>query len=176
MSGKYYKDENFKCVRLNGAEQLSKHHCFGIIQYHEENEKLLEEANLYFEYYKNIIHNHSWKGLELKIQRSNGNITKTNIHKDSCVILFNDLIMFYVEFIENGMEYNKLIPLTDYYSKNRNTTDKGILTLNPEFKDRELILYIDNHPEWMDTYRKEWIKKFTDKFESTGINFRFEYK
>ena len=176
LTGKYYDDNKLIISRLNGAEQLSHHHCYGCIQYHPENENYMKQADLYYETITNIVCNHSWKGLNIKIERSNGDIMDTNIHENSCIRYFRNQIMFYIEFHENNELFHKWIPLTDYYSERRDKTDRGILSLNPEFYQKEIILYIDNHPEWMNNIRKTWIEFFVNEIEKAGIKVKLEYK
>ena len=176
LSGKYYNDDSVILQKLNGAEQLSNHHCYGAIQYHPENENLMKQANMYYEAISNIFCNHSWKGLDVKIERSSGQIMDTNIHENSCIRYFKNNIMFYIEFKENDELYNKWIPLKDYYSERRDRTDRGILSLNPDLYHKEIILYISSHPEWMNNVRKKWIELFTTEIEKTGIKVKLEYK
>ena len=133
-------------------------------------------ANMYFEAIFNILCNHSWKGLPIKIQRSSGQILETNIHENSCIRYFENKIMFYIQFIEKDELYNKWVPLTNYYSERRDKIDSGILSLNPELYQKEMILYIDNHPEWMNNIRDKWIELFTTEIEKTGIKVKLEYK
>ena len=176
LSGKYYNDNKMVLHRLNGAEQLNNHHCYGCIQYHPENENLMDFANMYFEATFDILCNHSWKGLPIKIERSSGQIMEINIHENSCIRYFKNKIMFYIEFTENNELYHKWIPLTDYYSERRDKTDSGFLSLNPELYQKEIILYVDNHPEWMNDIREKWIKLFTTEIEKAGIKVKLEYK
>lgn len=176
LTGKNYDDNNLIIQRLNGAEQLNNLHWYGGIQYHPENENLMHFANMYFEAIFNLLCNHSWKGLPIKIQRSSGQILETNIHENSCIRYFENKIMFYIQFIENDELYNKWVPLTNYYSKRRDKTDSGILSLNPELYQKEMILYIDNHPEWMNDIRDKWIELFTTEIEKTGIKVKLQYK
>jgi len=176
LTGKYYNNKDLILDRLTSSEQINNHHCYGCIQYHPDNKELFKEANLYFEYFMNLIHKHSWQGLKIKIERSNGDILDTNIHENSYIRLLNNNIVFYVEFFENGETFNKSIHLLDYYSERRKKTDKGILSLNPEFLEKKLILYIDKHPEWMNSQRKEWIELFNTELKKTGINYSFIYR
>ena len=175
LSGIDYTEDCLNFTRLKAANQLSSHHCYGCIQYHPDNEELLNQANMFFETDVKIIHNHNWKGLPIKIQRSNGNILETNIHKDSCIRILNDHLMFYIEFQENNEIFHKWVRLNDYYSEKRNQTDIGILTLNPELCEKELILYVNESPEWMNSIRQNWIELFTSKFEESSVKYRFEY-
>ena len=83
--------------------------------------------------------------------------------------------MFYIEFQENNEIFHKWVRLNDYYSEKRNQTDIGILTLNPELCEKELILYVNESPEWMNSIRQNWIELFTSKFEESSVKYRFEY-
>ena len=103
-------------------------------------------------------------------------LLETNIHKDSCLRILNDHLMFYIEFEENNEVYHKWVRLNDYYSEKRNQTDKGILTLNPELCEKELILYVNESPEWMNCIRQNWIELFTSKFEDLSVKYKFKYK
>ena len=176
LSGEKYNNSKLVIERLNCAEQINNHHCYGCIQYHPDNENLMNIANMYFECAMDILCNHSWKGLNIKIERSNGDIMDTNIHENSCIRYLRNQIMFYIEFHENNELLHKWIPLTDYYSERRNKTDRGILSLNPDFYQKEIILYINNHPKWMNTIRESLIELFITEIEKTGIKVKLEYK
>lgn len=171
-----YPKDTLMVERLHGAEQISNHYCYGCIQFHPDNYILFKEANMYFECYMNLIQKHSWTGLEIKIQRSNGDIMTTNIYDNSCIRYFEEQVWFFIEFKKNKQIYNKYIPLSDYYSESEGITDKGIISLNPHFKEKELILYIDKHPEWLNTHREKWKNIFETEFKKSGIKFKFEYK
>lgn len=178
LTNKYYKDEEAEKLvssKLKGAEQLSNRHCSGVIVYHPDNEKYLDFANMYFECQENIIQKHSWCEKNINIQRTNGDILATKIMEDSCVRLRNGKIMFYVKFIINEEAYFKWVPLTDYYSESTNTEISGLITLNPNILDDEIILQIDKHPEWMNEERTEWKDKFNDAFNNSGIKYKFSY-
>lgn len=175
LTNNTYPEDTLMVEKLRGVEQISDHHCYGCIQYHPDNYILFKEANMYFECYMNLIQKHSWTGLEIKIQRSNGDIMTTNIHDNSCIIYFKEQVWFFIEFKKNDQIYNKCIPLSDYLSESRGITDKGIITLNPHFKEKELILYIDKHPGWLNTQRNKWKDIFETVFKKSGIKFKFEY-
>lgn len=174
---KYSQDNsNIKIVQLYCADQISNHHCYGVIQYHIDNEKLLNDANMYFEYIQNIIQNQSWAGENIKIERSDGNIFDTCIYEKSCLRLYDNSLMIFVKFMENDIYKYKWIPLLDYTCSKTDMITKGILSLNPHLKEKPLILTIDKHPSWMDEYRDKWIKNFTEYLDKLEINYRFQIK
>ena len=86
-----------------------------------------------------IIRDHSWKGLPIKVERSSVQILNTNISENSCIRYFKNKIMFYIQFKENNQLYNKWISPIDYYSESQEKTVKGFLSLNPELYQKELI-------------------------------------
>lgn len=168
---------------LKGAEHINCHHCYGRVQYHKNNENLFKEANMYFECYKNIIQNYVWTNKNIKILRSNGEIFDSIIIKGSPIMFNNDNLMIYVEFFENDIQLNKWVYLNDTIITEKeddvfinNKTIRGILTLNPELKNEQLVLTINNHPEWLNEYRKKWIKLFTDQINKMDVNYKFEYE
>ena len=173
---KYDKEDNNLIIGiLDGSKQLSNHHCFGNIQYHKKNKKYFDYANMFFEYYQNLIQHQSWGGKNINIQRSNGKIQNVNIYNDSCLRYFHNKLMFYVEFIDNGQKYNKWVSLLDYIDDNKNIIF-GILTLNPKLMNEELFLTIYEHPEWMNKYREEWKELFSRELNRTKIKYKFIYK
>lgn len=178
LDGNYYSenDNNLTMKYLDGAQQISKHHCYGCIQYHKSNEKLFDQANMYFETDKNIINKQSFAGKPIKIQRSSGEIVEGHITKDSCLRIIDDNLMMYVEFIVDNEIYYKYVSLFDYTIRQLKNEMKGILTLNPELKDEELILTIKNNPEWLNKYREPWKALFTTKLDEFGIKYKFIYE
>lgn len=178
LEGKYYQEEDTDLILryLNSAQQISNHHCYGCIQYHKSNENYFDQANMYFEADQNIINKQSFAGKQIKIQRSSGEIVDGHITKDSCLRYIDDNLMMYVEFIVDNEKYYKYVSLIDYNSKRLKNTSYGILTLNPELKDEELILTIKNNPEWLDEYRKPWKELFITELDKIGIKYKFIYE
>jgi len=161
---------------LDGAQQISKHHCYGNIQYHKTNENLFDQANMYFEANQNIINKQSFAGKQIKIQRSSGEIVDGYIVKDSCLRIIDDNLMMYVKFMIDNEIYYKYVSLINYNSKQLKLPIQGILTLNPELKDEELILTIKHNPKWLDEYREPWKKLFITKLDEIGIKYKFIYE
>lgn len=176
LDGNYYtEDDNNLGIRyLDGAQQICRHHCYGCIQYHTSNEKLFDQANMYFECEKSIINKQSFAGKQIKIQRSSGKIVDGCITKDSCLRIINDYLMMYVEFIVNDEIYYKYVRLLDYNHGDKLT--KGLLTLNPELKNEQLVLTIKNHPEWLNEYREPWKKLFEKELNKINIHYKFKYE
>ena len=53
---------------------------------------------------------------------------------------------------------------------------KGLISLNPELKEKELINYIKNHPEWLDDFRKEWKDKMINYLDNIPITYSLRYQ
>ena len=178
LDGKYYPEDDTNLILryLNGAQQISKHHCYGCIQYHKSNENYFDQVNMYFECDKNIIYKQSFAGKQIKIQRSSGEIVDGNITKDSCLRYIDGHLMMYVEFMKGSELYYKYVSLIDYNNEKLSIHIKGILTLNPELKDEELILTIKNNPEWLDEYREPWKELFITELDKIAIKYKFIYE
>jgi len=170
-------DVGLMCAYLKGAQQLRNHHCYGCIQYHSDYENYIKDANMFFEYQQMIIQNHNWCDKTIKIKRSNGDVFETKIFKNSIIRYYKDKILFYVEFENNGEICNKWVPLTNYISERTGIETFGLLTLNPNLIDEELILYIGESPEWMKEERQEWNNIFDSKFKEICTNYsEFKYR
>ena len=139
---------------LDGAKTINPCHWSGDIIYHKDNKHLLNDANCWFEIQELIIQNYSWANKNVTIQRSNGDKINVPIHKYSCIRIQFDKILFNIEFIEKEQVFNKWVPLVKYFSNSKQKEILGILDLNPELINEELILTIKNHPEWMDDERQ----------------------
>lgn len=176
LSGKSYNSYELYLAILDGAQNINPHHCSGNIIYHEDNKSLLNDANCWFECQETIIQNHSWANKNVTIQRSNGDKINVAICKNSCIRIQFDKILFYVEFIENDEVFNKWVPLVKYFSNSKQKEILGILDLNPELINEELILTIKNHPEWMNDERQKWKKQFEDKLNESGVKYTFVSK
>lgn len=176
LSGKLYDSDSLHLGILDGAQSINQCHWSGNIIYHKDNEHLLNDANCWFEYQETIIQNHYWTNKNIIIQRSNGDKINVPICKNSCIRIQFDKILFYVEFIEKGQILNKWVPLLKYFSNSKQQEILGILDLNPELINEELILTIKNHPKWMDDERQKWKKQFEDKLNESGIKYTFVSK
>jgi hypothetical protein len=178
LSNTYYnEDDNGLIVNnLIGSNFLSSHHCYGCIQYHISNKELFEQANMYFECDTKIIQKQSWNDKKVKISRSNGKIIDSEILKDSPIRFVDNYIMLYVRFFENDEKYHKWVRLLDYYSEKNDINIKGLLSLNPELKNEELILTINNHPDWLNEYRDPWKELFVSELDNIDIKYKFIYE
>ena len=182
ISNNYYtlgssKEEGLRSTFLKGSQQLSNHYCFGSIQYHTDYKDYIKYANMYFECDRKIIQNHNWFDKSVNIQRSNGDIQQTTIFTDSVIRFLSDCIMFYVQFEENYETQYKWVPLTDYTSRRSNKKTTGLLNLNENLINEELVLYIGEHPEWMNKERAELIEFYTTELNKVVENYpRFKYR
>lgn len=171
LSQKFYEGDKLDGLRWNelkGAHQINSHHCYGRIQYHLDNEKYMKDANMYFECMQEMFQNHNWNNKEIKIQRSDGRIQDVTISENSIIRYNMGRLMFYVEFYENKENYNKLVPLTSYISEKDNSKIKGILELNPHLIKAELIIYIGEHPAWMNIEREELVELFEEQLKKVN--------
>ena len=84
------------------------------------------------------------------------------------------MLMMYVEFINNSEIFYKWVPLTNYQSKSLKREVKGILELNPNLLEENLILTIDEHPEWMNEERDELMKLMRDELNKTNLKYVFK--
>ena len=176
VSGKHYDDDApLMLYQIPGAKNINYHHCAGNIIYHTDYEKYLKYVNMYFEWQENVIQKHSWCGETIKFQRSNGIIMESTIAPNSVLCFKENKLMFYVEFIKDNLTYYKLVPVLNYTSSRKDVGEiKGLLELNPHLKDKELILSISDHPEWMNEERSEWKNLMEQELTKSGINFKFE--
>ena len=173
LSGKYYDDELLILYQVPGAKHINNHHCAGNIIYHKDSEEYLKYVDMYFEWQKNVIQKHSWCDEPIKFQRSSGAIMESTIFPNSPLRFVEYKVMVYVEFINDSVPYNKWVPLLNYTSS-RSGEIKGILELNPHLKDKELVLSINVHPEWMNEEREEWKSLMERELTKCNINYKFE--
>jgi hypothetical protein len=132
---------------------------------------------MYFECDRKIIQNHNWCDKSVNIQRSNGDIQQTAIFTDSVIRFLSDCIMFYVRFEENHETQYKWVPLTDYTSNRTNKKTTGLLNLNENLVNEELVLYIGEHPEWMNKERAELFEFYTIQLNKVVENYPdFKYR
>lgn len=171
------EEDGLRITYLKCAQQLSKHHCYGSIQYHIDYKEYLKYANMYFECDEKIIQNHNWCNKVVNIQRSNNSIFLTNIFKECGIRFLSNCIMFYVEFEVNNEVLYKWVPLTDYTSKSTGKKRTGLLNLNENLVNEELVLYIGEHPEWMNKEREELIEFYTTELNKVVENYPdFKYR
>lgn len=173
LSGKYYDDDSLILYQVPGAKNINNHHCAGNIIYHKDSEEYLKYADMYFEWQENAIQKHSWCGETIKYQRSNGDIMESTIFPNSPIRFGENKLLVYVEFINDNLIYNKWVPFLSYTSR-RVGEVKGVLELNPHLKDKELILSISNHPEWMNEERIEWKSLMEKQLTKCSLNYKFE--
>lgn len=182
FSNNYYKlgtqeRDGLRTIFLKGSQQLSNHPCFGSIQYHTDYKDYIKYANMYFECDRKILQNHNWCNKNVNIQRSNGQIFPTTIFTYSIIRFLSDCIMFYVKFEENNEPQYKWVPLTDYTSMKTGRKTTGLLNLNENLVNEELVLYIGEHPEWMNTDRMELIEFYTTELNKVVENYPdFKYR
>lgn len=191
LSGEYYSDDDnsdqdlepheeekgrLLMTKLIGADHINNHHCSGNIIYHSSKSDYVKDANMYFEWQESIIQKQSWDGKKVKIERSNQEIMEANIVDKSGLRYNKDrgMLMMYVEFINNSELLYKWVPLTNYQSKSLKREVKGILELNPNLLEENLILTIDEHPEWMNEERDELKKLMQDELNKTNLKFVFK--
>ena len=146
--------------------------------FHPDNEKYIKDANIYFECYYNYIQKHSLTDLKLTFQRSNGNLCEGTVPVDSGILFINskDTLSLYIEFIENNQTFFKWVAFNDTVSTSTDIEMKGLISLNPELKEKELIIYIKNHPEWLDDFRKEWKDKMINYLDNIPITYSLRYQ
>ena len=96
---------------------------------------------MYFECQEMMVHNHSLQGLEINIERSNGNIVKAKVLEDSCFLYSPkyDCMSVYVSFSINADDDNnddnddddniryKWILLESKFSNSLNRVKKGLI-------------------------------------------------
>jgi len=169
ISGKEYSNDLW-LYKIKGAEFIKNHHCAGDIQYHKYYKHFLDDINVYFEIQEKYFQNHSLDNMKLKFQRSNGDILEGTVVEGSGILYISsrDELGLYITFNVNGENLFKWIPFNNTYSKSLQKETKGLLSLNKELKDKELIIYLKEPPEWLKIERKEFIdimKKHLDKIE-----------
>lgn len=187
LTNKKYPEKELVMANLKSAKYIRDHHCSGHILYHPENEALLEEAFMYFECQEIMVQEHSLQDVEVNIERSNKEIVKGKVVKDSC-LLYNhkyDCLSVYVSFNINdnddafdenfdNVRY-KWILLENKYSNSLNRIKKGLIELNPEIFTKEIIFKIKQHPEWLNLERELWKKKIEENLKKYNLNFSFIY-
>jgi hypothetical protein len=172
LEGKYVTEDNnnLKYISLDGANQISNHHCAGIIQSSINNTEYIKQANMYFEIQENCIQKNSLQGKNIKIQRRDGTIINGKITNNS-ILRYNkhlDDIMIHSEFIICKDIFNKFIPFHRYeYDE---VEIKGLLELNPQLLEEDLIITIYNSPKWMKDERDAWYKFIKLKLEKSKFN------
>ena len=170
--------EGVYMFRLDGANYLNDHHCSGQIMYHEDNKKYIKEANIYFECYYNYIQKYSLTDLKLNFERSNGDISEGSVPIDSGILYIQsrDALGLYIDFIENNQKLYKWVTFIDTVSKSTGKLSKGLITLNPELQNHELIIYIKKHPEWLNEDRVKWLTFMDDQLKKTNLKYSLRYE
>ncbi len=174
LSGKYvdeYEDDNnLRLITLQGATQVLQHHCSGRIQCDITNTENIRFANMYFEVQETCIQNNSLQGKNIKIERSNGNIIDGIISSDSIIKYserFNSF-MVHSEFKIGNDVFYKFIPFKNYERNGK--IYKGLLELNPQLLDEDLIVTILESPDWMIEERNEWYESIKSHFKEYNFN------
>lgn len=177
LTNKQYPEDELLFTKLKSADYIKNHHCAGNIIYHPENEQYLDDAHLYFECQEKMMLNHSLQGKEINIERSNGNIEKAIIVKDSCFLYNNNYksMSVYVCFKnkDDDEDYYKWVLLEDCISNSTKKYRKGVYNLNKELFDEGIIFYVKEHPEWMDVERKHLFEFIKENLDKLSINCTF---
>jgi len=175
ISGKEYTN-NIYLHKIQGAEYIRPHHCAGNIQYHKDYENFLEDINLYFEIQEKYFQNHSFSNLKLNFERSNGDILEGTVVKDSGLLYIpsRESLALYITFRIDGEEFFKWIPLIDTFSKSLHKETKGLLGLNESLKEKELIIYVNETPEWLKLERTTFIETMKTKLDKTQLSYLFK--
>jgi len=175
ISGK--KDtNNIFLHKIQGAEYIRNHHCAGNIQYHKDYENFLDDINLYFEIQEKYFQNHSFSNLKVNFERSNGEILEGTVVKDSGLLYVpsRDTLALYITFNIGGEDFFKWIPLIDTFSKSLQKETKGLLGLNESLKEKELIIYVNETPEWLKLERTTFIETMKTKLDKTQLSYLFK--
>ena len=175
LTGNTYNSNEIQMFRLRSATDINPHHCYGTLFYHHENQKYCDDANIYFECYKEIIQDHSLQNLEILIERSDGTITKGFIKPDTPIIYWKDKLCLAINvyFIENEEEKYKTIGLRDYHSKSKNKYIRGLFTVNPTIMENSLKIKIKKGNSLFSTYQEIWRIKIKDWLNNEDILHEF---
>ena len=81
-----------------------------------------------------------------------------------------DTIPHYHE-VRDGLDH-KWIPFLDTESKSLGKNTKGLLSLNPELLDKELIITLKKCPEWLEDERQPFIKNMKVHLDNTKMKYK----
>jgi hypothetical protein len=172
----FYPDTEIVSFRLDGSESLNPHHCYGSIFFYEGNKSYCEDANIFFGCHMNLIQHHSLQNITVNIKRSNGNTTEAHIKKDTPIRYWDvkDCLAVTVYFPDkDGEELYKLIGLTDYYSNTKNEMMTGLLTTNPELKDKPILINVKKGHRLFEIEQQIWRNKMEGLLENSSIKYEF---
>jgi hypothetical protein len=160
---------------IKGAQNIRNHHCAGEILYNKDYEYLLADINIYFEIQEKYFQNHSFDNMKLMFERSNGDIIEGTVLEDSGILYIpsRDELALYITFTINDEKLFKWIPLNDTFSKSLNKKTTGLLSLNKELNNKELIIYVNKTPEWLKTERDTFLEMMENKLKKTKLQYSF---
>jgi len=173
------EEENFSMITLESVKQVNNHHCSGNLNVHKENLKYEDLANKIFECLYFLIKKHSLQGKVINIERSNGEIVKANVLRDSIIRYReeDENLYLYVEFEDNGECKNKLISFNDRISQSRGDLTQGIISLNQQLFENNNILYLtlSNFPKELEDISNLYYNLITREFDKLKIKYEFKY-
>jgi hypothetical protein len=174
LTNKTYKEDTNEIMlyKLKGAEAVNSHHCYATIFYHKENEKYLKYANMYYECFDSLIQKHSLQNKTVNLYRSNGDIDKGYIDVESPIKFFEDTRGMCVYIKIKDSELSKWVPFNDTFSNSLNKVYPGLLSLNKELFDEELIIYFDSQSYPYDNDRDRFKKFFVSELDKLSINYK----
>lgn len=177
LTGKSYGNADPIYTRkLDGANIISPHHCYGDIQYHKENEKYLVDANILFECEMNLIQYHNLQDVKLKFQRSNGDINEGHIKPDTPITFwdYKDCLAIKLFFSENDEIFEKTISFHDYKSSTLDKEIPGLISLNKEFFDSlQLNITVKSGSNMFVHERVNWKARMKELLDKSGLKYSF---